>query len=387
MKKSVCIIIFLLFTAGNLLSQNVITVEANNQDISNNLDLAAIASAFGESEDLEDFERRLNDYDSQISNLDLNGDGEVDYLRVVESTVEGTHLIVIQSVIGNDLYQDVATVEVEQGTGGNTYVQVVGDEFLYGRDYIIEPVFIHTPLIFNFFWGNRYKIWHSPYYWGYYPERFHPRHPEHIDVYQINIQKHINIQNSYKFSTARKSKTSPTLHNNIRRNDFEKKNPDSSFSKRNSGVNNARELNENRQTKSTGQGQTGRKVDNNWKSGSKNENKDTGVKDNTRSTQNRTVNTGNDKSPARSTRENTKSGSGNSKVVTTKNRTSEKSEINTNQNQKRADQESIKPRSGNSRKVASQNKSAEKSEKSEPGKNSTRSTKGKSKARENTNNK
>jgi len=86
MKTKVASLLVVLFISTiSCTAQRRITVEAQNSDISNNLDLQAVASTFGESKDLEDFERRLNDYDSQISNLDLNNDGEVDYLRVIEN--------------------------------------------------------------------------------------------------------------------------------------------------------------------------------------------------------------------------------------------------------------------------------------------------------------
>jgi len=112
-------------------SQDVTTVEATDSDISENLDLEAVASLFGEAEDLEDFEEKLNDPKTQISNLDLNEDGEVDYLRVVEASESETHVVFVQAVIGEDEYQDVATIDVEKDDSGETQVQVVGDVHMY----------------------------------------------------------------------------------------------------------------------------------------------------------------------------------------------------------------------------------------------------------------
>jgi hypothetical protein len=66
-------------------AQNRTSVNAMNSEISDNLDLRAVASIFGDSRNLQDFERRNPEL--QISNLDLNNDNEVDYLRVIE-TVE-----------------------------------------------------------------------------------------------------------------------------------------------------------------------------------------------------------------------------------------------------------------------------------------------------------
>ena len=90
-------------------AQTRVTVEATDYDISYNLDLEAVATLFGNVNSLEEFERRLNDYSSRISNLDLNYDGRIDYLRVVETFDRNANVIVIQAVLGMNVYQDVAT--------------------------------------------------------------------------------------------------------------------------------------------------------------------------------------------------------------------------------------------------------------------------------------
>lgn len=62
-------------------AKDVATLVATSEDISSNLDLEVVASVFGDSKDLEDFEKRRNDPEMQILNLDLNNIGEVNYLR------------------------------------------------------------------------------------------------------------------------------------------------------------------------------------------------------------------------------------------------------------------------------------------------------------------
>ena len=86
------------------------SAKADVTEMSNNLDLEVVISLFGESKDLEDFENKLNEPERQISNLDLSGDGEVDYLRVVESSKDQTHLVSVQAVTGENQYQDVDIV-------------------------------------------------------------------------------------------------------------------------------------------------------------------------------------------------------------------------------------------------------------------------------------
>ena len=195
-KLASLVVVFLLITTL-CKAQEKITVEAKSTDISNNLDLKAVSTAFGESKNLEEFEKKLNDYNSQISNLDLNNDGQVDYLRVVEKTENGIHVVEIQAVLGENEFQDVASIIVEKDQNDNPTVQVVGDPYLYGENYIIEPSYMYTPSIFSFFWGPDYFAWNSPYYWGYYPGYYHQHRPYGIDAYYSNVYSHINHNQRY----------------------------------------------------------------------------------------------------------------------------------------------------------------------------------------------
>src|SRR5690606_14848596 len=153
--------------------QDVTTVTATNYDISDNLDLRAVASIFGESKDLADFEYRLNNPKTQISNLDLNRDGRVDYLRVIEAVEADTHQIILQAVLGQDKDLDAPTIEVEKDIRLQTVtVQVVGDVYLYAPNYIYAPVYAVSPVIFTMFWNPLYVAYYSPWYWGYYPSYY-----------------------------------------------------------------------------------------------------------------------------------------------------------------------------------------------------------------------
>ncbi len=234
MKTKIVILVLALCTNCFTLKAQQIrtTARATGYDISDNLDLDAVSSIFAESKNLEEFENRLNDPDNRISNLDLNQDGYVDYLRVVETTDDRNSLVVIQAILDEDVYQDVATIEIERVADGRHRIQVVGDPWIYGPGYIIEPVFVRTPLIFSFFWGPRYVVWHSPFYWGSYPRWFYYYKPyptfryyRHVNIYvdrritfnRIN-ERHFNITNSH--------------FNDIRRRDFADRHPDNSFENR-----------------------------------------------------------------------------------------------------------------------------------------------------------
>jgi hypothetical protein len=228
-----------------IVAQDITTVQAKDTEISDNLNLEAVASIFGESKDLEDFEKQLNNPDKQISNLDLNNDQEVDYLRVVEEKEEDTHLILIQAVIGKDLYQDVATIEVEKDKEGKTVVQVVGDVYMYGPDYIIEPVYVRPPVIFSIFWHPFYQPYRSLFYWGYYPRYYHPWHPFHTHVYRRNVHVQINVHHHYNRVRVRRSHRAIHIHAKHRRNDFGRKYPSRAYTvrKQHRQIHNAKQAN------------------------------------------------------------------------------------------------------------------------------------------------
>ena len=168
MKRCVILLAAAFVLSLSMSAQKKVTVEAANDEISDNLDLKAIGIIFGKAKNLEEFEEMINDWRNPISNLDLNYDGEVDYLRVLESSEGKTHIIVIQAVLAPDIYQDVATL-IATKKKNKPVVQIIGDPYIYGVNYIVEPVYIYTPVIYNWFWGPAYVRWYSPYYWGYYP--------------------------------------------------------------------------------------------------------------------------------------------------------------------------------------------------------------------------
>ncbi|MEL1247804.1 hypothetical protein [Flavobacterium helocola] len=233
-------------TIGSLFAQEKTTVTAKNSDISDNLDLRAVATVFGDASNLEDFERRLNDPKTQISNLDLNNDNYVDYLRVIETVEGNVHLVVVQAVLEKDVFQDVATIEVERDSNNRVQVQVVGDVYMYGTNYIYEPVYVHTPIIYNTFWVGNYRPYYSSWYWGYYPSYYSYWNPFPIFRYRNHIHVHINFGHSYHYVSHRRCASVYNNYYGRRGNGYERMHPNRSFAHRNSGYSNRHELDSRR---------------------------------------------------------------------------------------------------------------------------------------------
>ena len=217
-------------------------VVAKSRDISDNLDLQAVASVFGDSKDLEDFEKRLNDPSLQISNLDLNQDGYVDYLRVLEVAEGDTRVVVIQAVLGQDQFQDVATIELQRqkatasNSSSNVTIQIVGNPYIYGPNYIYEPYYYRPPVFFDFFWMATYRPYYSPWYWGYYPTYYSYWAPVPYYRYNRNVYHHINQNNRYVYTDTRRVSRADRLYSNVRGNSLERQNPGRSFESRNTNT-------------------------------------------------------------------------------------------------------------------------------------------------------
>ena len=233
----------LMLMSAALWADETITVSANSSDISEGLDLKVVAKLFAEAKNLEEFETMLNNPDSAFCNLDLNGDGQVDYLRVVETGEGNKRLIVLQAILAKDIYQDVASIYVEKDAADNVSVQVIGDEYVYGANYIIEPVYVYRPVIYDWFWGPYWCAWNSPWYWGYYPSWWYVHSCWAHDWYWHHCYAFHHCHHYCSFRPGRVVCSGyRELRSGVTRREFADAHPERSFSQRNSGMTNAREI-------------------------------------------------------------------------------------------------------------------------------------------------
>ena len=175
-----------------------------------NLNLYAVMKLFQESETLEGFERNLNDEKTKINNLDLNGDNLIDYITVTDYPDGNDHTIVLKVSLGRKEFQDIAVFTVQKFNNGSVQIQLIGDESLYGKNYIIEPIYEETPNpgymgrpetrtyvteirttpyeiaywpVIRYIYMPGYVVWRSSWYWGYYPDWWSPWRPYYWHYY------------------------------------------------------------------------------------------------------------------------------------------------------------------------------------------------------------
>jgi hypothetical protein len=161
----------------------------------------------------EEFEKLINTESNNVNNLDLNGDGEIDYIRVIDKVEKDVHAFILQVPVSETESQDIAVIELEKTDDTTAIIQIIGDEEIYGEQVIIEPdggeeaakempmpgkgpnvefaeyeparVVVNVWLwpSVRFVYGPVYRPWISPWRWRYYPVWWRPWRPFHWHVW------------------------------------------------------------------------------------------------------------------------------------------------------------------------------------------------------------
>ena len=205
-----------------------------NTDLCFSLDLNAVVAAFAESNFVREFEQILNSSRYMINNLDLNRDGWIDYIRVIETSRGYYHTLLLQACVAPGMFQDIATLVAERRPDV-LYVEVIGDPYLYGYNYIVRPVFVRRPPMWNVYGHATYAVWSSPYYYGYYPSYYTQPKPVVINHYQAYVTTYMTNHHychhcDYPSKPFYSGYTEMTQSH--RRNDYGVQHPDNSFERR-----------------------------------------------------------------------------------------------------------------------------------------------------------
>jgi len=216
MKTQIFSFVLALFLAGSSALKAQDTPEEYLGLPGDNLNLYAVMNLFQNSETLEGFERSLNDPETIINNLDLNRDNYVDYIMVYNYADGDINHIVLRVALNEKEYQDVAVFVVERLRTGAVQIQLIGDEALYGPNYIVEPVYAETPNpgytggtvvtqkvktrrnvtvvtttyyevaswpVIVYMYRPSYVVYRSPWRWRYYPAHWHAWTPHYWHYY------------------------------------------------------------------------------------------------------------------------------------------------------------------------------------------------------------
>lgn len=174
-----------------------------------NFDLQGALQMFKKASSPEEFEKLLNEQGNNVNNLDLNGDGEVDYIKVIDKADKDVHAFILQVPVSEKENQDIAVIELEKTGTASAVLQIVGDEDIYGEQTIVEPTDDGDDALINgwnysnqsgpaaqteyraagiivnvwlwpsvrFVYAPGYRLWVSPWRWRHYPGWWRPWRP------------------------------------------------------------------------------------------------------------------------------------------------------------------------------------------------------------------
>ena len=188
--------------------------EDQPENMGDNFSLEGALAVFKEAKSLEDFEKAINEENNNVNNLDLNNDGEIDYITITDIKENDTHVIVLSTYLNETEKQDIATIGIEKTGNEEAQLQIEGDSDLYADNTIVEPfdvdektdkkngpnAFDITPtrVVVNvwlwpsvrFLYAPSYVVWVSPYRWGNYPRWWKPWKPFRHTVFYGRCAPH-----------------------------------------------------------------------------------------------------------------------------------------------------------------------------------------------------
>ena len=183
--------------------------------------LQGALAMFKQASSPEEFEKLINTSSNSVNNLDLDGDGETDYVRVISQQEGDLRAFVLQVPVSETENQDIAVIELEKTGPESAILQIIGDEDIYGEEVVVEPeasnetaylfsveepVFASGPSAFDgfadeahvvvnvwlwpsvrFVYAPGYRPWISPWRWRHYPAWWRPWRPVAWSVWRPRV--------------------------------------------------------------------------------------------------------------------------------------------------------------------------------------------------------
>jgi hypothetical protein len=210
--KTIVALLLVAFVTSTSFSQE----NENPTNTGDNFSLEGALAMFKKANSLKNFERIINDKKNNVTNLDLNDDGEIDYINVDDIKNGDTHILVLSTYLTETEKQDIATISIEKTGSEQAFLQIEGDNNLYTENTIIEPteaketlkesqeggpnvpiIEVQSLAVNVWFWpcvsyiyAPQYVIWKSPYRWSYRPNWWRPWHPYSFKIFYVRCAPH-----------------------------------------------------------------------------------------------------------------------------------------------------------------------------------------------------
>lgn len=166
-------------------SEKVTKTVTIQQTVAEGLDLSTLPELVAEAKNGEELEKLLNT--SDINNLDLNQDNQIDYLNVEEFR-EGANRGFLLFTNEDNQRNELAQVMINQQSQSADVVvqgnpQYYGNEARYHSSFPLGEILL-VGWLFNM---SRPRYYHTPYYVGRYPSYYSTRRPVSSSMYRSRL--------------------------------------------------------------------------------------------------------------------------------------------------------------------------------------------------------
>lgn len=190
-----------------------VSVTPEVANLGDNLNLQALGELVKNSTSAQDIESKLNTSGS-INNLDLNGDGSVDYIKVTEYGSGDQRGFSFTVDLPNNETQEIATIEVSKANNG-AQMNIQGNQNLYGNNGYYQSHYSVGDLMIMHYLFTYHRPYYSPYRYGYYPSYYHSYRSVPVTSYRsrvVTTTKTTKLTNSPRPTTTSNSIKSPNAN-------------------------------------------------------------------------------------------------------------------------------------------------------------------------------
>ena len=163
---SIAFVALMFLVAGcdqNRPEQNNVTIENNTTA---GFDVNKLAQLVKGSTDPQVLEKQINDPNNHINNLDLDKDGNIDYLKVEEP---GQNELKVVDDVSNSQSVTVASIKIDPTNNNTADLNIQGDPQYAGNNNYYHSSFSFTDFLLMSYFLRPHSYYMPVYHYGYYP--------------------------------------------------------------------------------------------------------------------------------------------------------------------------------------------------------------------------
>jgi hypothetical protein len=147
--------------------QNNVTIENNNAPAG--FDVNKLAQLVKTSTDPQTLEKAINDPKNQVNNLDLDKDGNIDYVKVEET---GPNKLKVVDDVSSADSVTVARINVDPSANNTADLSVTGNPQYVGNNNYYHSSFTFTDFLLMSYLLRPHAYYMPMYHYGYYPSYY-----------------------------------------------------------------------------------------------------------------------------------------------------------------------------------------------------------------------